>query len=101
MTLTTSDGTANYAVLYPQTNSASVRVFSLNVTLQTDATGKWKKLDSTEVDSNSIAFLTFTLVNAGLYTFYVNNSEAIRILIHITGKIWTHIILKCHRNIAY
>ena len=85
MTLTTSDGITNYAVLYPQTNSASVRVLSLNVTLQTDVTGKWRRPDSTEVDSNSITFPTFTLINAGFYTFYANNSEAIRILINTTG----------------
>ena len=85
MTLTTSEGTTNYAVLYPQTNSASVGVLSLNVTLQTDATGKWRKPDNTEVDSNSITFLTFTSINAGLYTFYVNNSETILMMITTTG----------------
>ena len=89
MTLTTSDESVNYAVLYPQTNSASVRVLSLNVILQTDATGKWRRPDSTEVDSNSITFPTFTLINAGLYTFYVIDSKAIRIRISITGWLVT------------
>ena len=35
--ITTSERITNDTILYPQTNSASVRVFSLNVTLHTDA----------------------------------------------------------------
>ena len=85
----TADSTTTHSLLPPSTNTASVRVLSQNVTLQTNLIGKWRRPDNTEVTSDSTTFSVFTADHAGLYQFYVtsfiNRSEALSIQIMITA----------------
>ena len=85
----TADSTTTHSFLPPSTNTASVRVLSQNVTLQTNLIGKWKRPDNTEVISDNITFSVFTANYAGLYQFYVtsfiNGNESLAIQIRITA----------------
>ena len=85
----TADSTTIHSLLPPSNNTASVRVLSQNVTLQTNLIGKWRRPDNTEVNSDSITFPVFTADHAGFYQFFVasfiDRSEALAILIIITA----------------
>ena len=87
----TVDSTTTHSLLPPSTNTASVRVLSQNVRLQTNLIGKWKRPDNAEVTSDTIAFFVFTVSDAGLYQFFVtsgNGNETLAIQINITVTGW-------------
>ena len=73
--------TTTYTLLPPSINIAHVGELSLNVLLQTNLIGKWRRPDNTEVTSDNITFPVFTAANhAGLYRFYVTNWEKVEVL---------------------
>ena len=77
----TPDSTTTYTLLPPNTNTASIRVMSQNVTLQTNLIGKWRRPNNTEVTSNNVTFPMFTANYAGLYRFYVINWRKAEVLV--------------------
>ncbi|KAI6650359.1 hypothetical protein LOD99_6036 [Oopsacas minuta] len=75
-----------HALLPPEVNTADITVLTLNVTLETNVTGKWQAPDNTNITDSTFAIPVFAANHGGLYRFYVskNGSDVLAIQISIS-----------------
>ena len=106
----TDTSSRSYTMLPPVINIADITVFSQNVKLEVNLVtennyGRWITPHSPEITNFSTTLSEFTANLAGLYQFYVKNSQdteelAIQIQISVTGKIHQY-SLKYSHDIIY
>ena len=66
--------------IYPSMNTATIPLFTQEVSLSTNIIGKWNIPGNTNTSSSTVDIGTFIEPNAGLYTFYTNNWDGVEVI---------------------